>query len=90
MMFGEPASVSYEYHGWDEVLVRLKWSLSDNKHGCRLILAAWLERRTGAWLQGNGASYIGRDYVGQGVVSLLKSFPLVEPNGYLATGKFYC
>lgn len=86
---GKQSIVEWSHHGWDEVSIRLRWDLCDNKHGCRAILRCWLERRNGKHLQGHKTATVGRDYVCRSAVRDIKSLDVAIPNGYEAGGRFY-
>ena len=51
--------------------------------------SAWLERRSGKYLQGKGRDYIFDTYVRRGELSRLQKLPIPVPMGYAAEGRFH-
>lgn len=51
--------------------------------------SGWLERRTGAWIQGKGPKGLVHKYCRATERSFLEELPPPLPNGYLAEGKFF-
>ena len=51
--------------------------------------SAWLERKDGKWLQGEGSRAIFDIYTRSGEKAVLEKLPIPKPNGYKAEGQVY-
>ncbi|MDY6993383.1 MAG: hypothetical protein SVR94_12395 [Pseudomonadota bacterium] len=102
-LFGKSSKIIWRGIGYGEIRITIWWGIKEkcvdseatrplNKHlidALDVCCSAWLERRTGKWIQGRGGNSIFDTYCVRKAEAELRNIPVVQCIGYKNEGKFF-
>jgi hypothetical protein len=102
-ILGKDTKISWRGIGHGEIRITVWWGIKagcedssatmplnrDLRDAVDVCCSAWLERKDGLWLQGEGGDYLFDTYCARSAERELMAIPVIQPNGYQKEGRFY-